>query len=266
MEIGGNGAVLAEKRGAVVLITLNRPEVRNAVNPDVCVGIGEALDLADQDGEVRAVILTGAGDRAFCAGADLKAVARDEFARLDPQVRGWGFAGFTRHFIGKPVIAAVNGYALGGGTELVLQADLAIAAEGARFGLPEVTNGVVAGAGGAFRLGRQIPPKVAMEILLTGEMVTAHRALALGLVNDVVPDGEVVPAALALAGRIAANAPLAVQASRRIARGISEGQAPQEDGDWVRTAAETAVVARSADLHEGLRAFAEKRAPVWSGR
>lgn len=266
LAIGGNRTVIAEKLGHVELITINRPKVRNAVNPDVCIGIGEALQHADRDDDIRAVILTGAGDKAFCAGSDLKAEARDEFAALDPKVRAWGFAGFTRHFIDKPVIAAVNGFALGGGVEIVLQADMAVAAAGARLGLPEVTNGVVAGAGGAFRIGRQVPAKIAMEMLLTGEMITAQRALKIGLVNDVVPDEEVVPAAFALAGRIIANAPLAVQASRRIARGIVDGRVDHEEADWTRTEAETSALLRSEDLREGLRAFAEKRMPNWSGR
>ncbi|MEV5409887.1 crotonase/enoyl-CoA hydratase family protein [Thermopolyspora sp. NPDC052614] len=261
----GEPAALVERRDHTMLITLNRPEVRNAVNAELTRAVGEALDEADADPSVRAVVLTGAGDRAFCAGADLKAVARGEFSGegLKPH---WGFAGCVTHPIAKPVIAAVNGFALGGGTEIALWADLVVAAETARFGLPEVKRGIIAGAGGAFRLAAQLPTKVAMEILLTGESVTAADALRLGLVNRVVPQEEVVPAALALAETIAANAPLAVQASKRIARGIAGGAIPGEQAAWERTAAETALIMRSADAKEGPRAFAEKRAPVWEGR
>ncbi|WP_214108239.1 crotonase/enoyl-CoA hydratase family protein [Acrocarpospora catenulata] len=252
-------AALVERRDHVMLITLNRPEVRNAVNAALTRAVGEALDEADADPSVRAVVLTGAGDKAFCAGADLKAVARGEFTTegLKPH---WGFAGCVTHPISKPVIAAVNGFALGGGTEIALWADLVVAAETAAFGLPEVKRGIIAGAGGAFRLIQQLPAKVAMEILLTGDPVPAAEALRLGLVNRVVPQDQVVAAALELAGRVCANAPLSVQASKRIARGFSEEAA------WARSAAEAELIMKSADAKEGPRAFAEKRAPVWEGR
>ncbi|MFI7145414.1 crotonase/enoyl-CoA hydratase family protein [Nonomuraea sp. NPDC050022] len=261
----GEPAALVERRDHIVLITLNRPEVRNAVNAELTRAVGEALDEADADASVRAVVLTGAGDKAFCAGADLKAVARGEFSTegLKPH---WGFAGCVTHPIAKPVIAAVNGFALGGGTEIALWADLVVAAEAAAFGLPEVKRGILAGAGGAFRLAAQLPTKVAMEILLTGEPVTAAEALRLGLVNRVVPRAELLTAAFALAEMVSANAPLSVQASKRIARGISDGTIPSEQAAWERTAAESAALMRSADAKEGPRAFAEKRAPVWEGR
>ncbi|MBT2231955.1 crotonase/enoyl-CoA hydratase family protein [Nonomuraea sp. NEAU-A123] len=261
----GEPAALVERRDHIVLITLNRPEVRNAVNADLTRAVGEALDAADADASVRAVVLTGAGDKAFCAGADLKEVARGEFSTegIKPH---WGFAGCVTHPIAKPVIAAVNGFALGGGTEIALWADLVVAAETAAFGLPEVKRGIIAGAGGTFRLAAQLPAKAAMEILLTGEPVSAADALRLGLINRVVPPDQVVPTALALAETISANAPLSVQASKRIARGISDGAIPSERAGWERTAAETAAIMRSADAKEGPRAFAEKRAPVWEGR
>ncbi|WP_433510614.1 crotonase/enoyl-CoA hydratase family protein [Nonomuraea sp. CA-143628] len=261
----GEPAALVERRDHIVLITLNRPEVRNAVNAELTRAVGEALDEADADASVRAVVLTGAGDKAFCAGADLKAVARGEFSAegLKPH---WGFAGCVTHPIAKPVIAAVNGFALGGGTEIALWADLVVAAETAAFGLPEVKRGILAGAGGAFRLAAQLPTKIAMEILLTGEPVTAAEALRLGLVNRVVPPAELLTAAFALAETVSANAPLSVQASKRIARGISDGTIPSEQAAWERTAAESAALMRSADAKEGPRAFAEKRAPVWEGR
>ncbi|MER6008581.1 crotonase/enoyl-CoA hydratase family protein [Nonomuraea angiospora] len=261
----GEPAALVERRDHTMLITFNRPEARNAVNGALTRAVGEALDEADADTGIRAVVLTGAGDKAFCAGADLKEVARGEFSTEGVKPH-WGFAGCVTHPIAKPVIAAVNGFALGGGTEIALWADLVVAAESARFGLPEVKRGIIAGAGGAFRLAAQLPVKVAMEILLTGEPVTAAEALRLGLVNRVVPQEQVVPAALALAETIAANAPLAVQAGKRIARGIANGTVASEQAAWERTAAEGAAIMRSADAKEGPRAFAEKRAPVWEGR
>ena len=266
IEIGGNGAVLAELRGHTLLITLNRPEARNAVNLDLSRGVGEALEYADTTPEVWCVIITGAGDKAFCAGADLKAAAKGELTRPDEKLRRWGFAGYVQHAIGKPTIAAVNGFALGGGTEITLASDLAVAADTASFGLPEVKRGIFAGAGGAFRLPRQIPNKIAMEVMLTGRPITADRALTLGLVNAVVPAGQVVRAAFELADAVNDNAPLAVQTTKRIARGITDGTVPAEDTDWARSAEEGKRLMNSADAMEGMRAFAEKRAPDWTGR
>jgi crotonobetainyl-CoA hydratase len=259
--------VLVERQGAVMIITINRPEVRNAVNAAVFLGVGEAMQHAEADPSVWAVIITGAGDQAFCAGADLKAVSRGE--RIVPpnaEELGWGFAGFVTHHISKPTIAAVNGFALGGGTELLLAADLAVASETASFGLPEVKRGIFAGAGGAFRLTAQLPPKIGMEMLLTGDPIDARRALELGLVNAVVPQAQVLDAALALAARITANAPLSVQASKRIARGIVEGKVPREDALWDHTRKEGSALMRSEDAREGPKAFAEKRKPVWKAR
>ncbi|MEO3787560.1 crotonase/enoyl-CoA hydratase family protein [Actinocorallia sp. B10E7] len=257
--------VLVERQGHVMIVTINRPEARNAVNEAVCLGVGDALAEAEQDREVRVLVLTGAGDRAFCAGADLKALARGE--RIIPEGReAWGLAGFVGHPISKPTIAAVNGSALGGGTEIVLASDLAVAAETAVFGLPEVRRGLVAAAGGAFRLVRQVPPRVGLELLLTGEPVTAARALELGLVNRVVPADRVLEEAVALAETIAANAPLSVQASKRIALGLRDGGRPAEAAPWELTAKETAAVLASQDAAEGPLAFAEKRDPVWQGR
>ncbi|MEU9343084.1 crotonase/enoyl-CoA hydratase family protein [Streptomyces sp. NPDC048278] len=258
-------AVLVERRGHVLLITLNRPEARNAVNAAVAVGVGEALAEADRDPEIRAVVITGAGDKAFCAGADLKAVARGEDI-MPPRTKDWGFAGYVSHHIGKPTIAAVRGFALGGGTEIALASDLVVAAEDASFGLPEVKRGIIAGAGGAFRLAAQLPPKVAMELLLTGDTLDAPAARDLGLVNRVVPADRVLGEALALADRIAANAPLAVQASKRIARGITTGRVEAEQAAWERTHQEGRAVMTSQDAKEGPRAFAEKRVPVWQSR
>jgi crotonobetainyl-CoA hydratase len=261
----GGDDVLVEQRGRVLLVTINRPHARNAVNTKVTLGIGEALDYADEQPGVWVVIITGAGDRSFCAGQDLKEAAAG--IRLDdPRAERWGWAGFARHAISKPVIAAVNGFALGGGTEIVLASDLAVAVEGALFGLPEVKRGILAGAGGAFRLGRQIPEKIALEAILTGDPIPAQKALELGLVNRLVPAEGLLDAAFELAERIMANAPVSVQASKRIARGISDGAVVVEGPDWERSAAEGKVVITSDDAREGMRAFAEKRAPQWQGR
>jgi len=178
----------------------------------------------------------------------------------------WGFGGYVRHSISKPTIAAVNGFALGGGLELVLASDLAVAADTATFGLPEVRRGIYAAAGGAIRLPRQIPQKIAMEMLLTGLPITAQRAAELGLVNVVVPASEVLNAALTLAETICEAAPLSVRASKRIALGIVDGVIVDEEPDWARNASEGVTLRESADSQEGPRAFVEKRAPVWQAR
>jgi crotonobetainyl-CoA hydratase len=262
-----NDAVLVERRGHVLLATINRPDARNAVNWAVAEGLGRALELADSDGEIWAFVVTGAGDKAFCAGADLKAVSRGEpIQPADPAARAWGFAGYVRHHISKPTIAAVNGFALGGGTEISLASDLVVAADTASFGLPEVKRGIYAGAGGVFRLPAQIPRKVAIEMIFTGEPISAQRALELGLVNRVVPQDQVVEAAIGLADAICGNAPLAVQASKRVAYGVEDGRIPAEDEFWAHSAAEGKALMRSADAKEGPLAFAEKRSPRWQGR
>ncbi|WP_018177958.1 crotonase/enoyl-CoA hydratase family protein [Jongsikchunia kroppenstedtii] len=265
VPIGGDGDVLAELRGHVLIVTINRPDARNAVSANVTLGIGEALDYAEATTDVWVVVLTGAGDKSFCAGQDLKEAAQGKFL-ADERAARWGFAGFVQHAISKPIIAAVNGFALGGGTELVLASDLAVAADTAAFGLPEVKRGLVAAAGGAFRLGRQIPPKIAMEAMLTGQPISAEQALTLGLVNRVVPGDKLIDEALALADAIMVNAPVAVQSTKRIARGITDGAIPAEAPDWERTGTASAAAFTSADAAEGLMAFAEKRAPRWQGK
>jgi crotonobetainyl-CoA hydratase len=260
-------AVLTERLGPVLVVTLNRPLASNAVNLAVSVALGAALEAAECNTDVRAVIVTGAGEHAFCAGADLKALARGEIlSPEDPEQGAWGFAGYVSHHISKPTIAAVNGLAFGGGTEIALASDLIVAADTASFGLPEVKRGIFAAAGGVFRLPRQLPKKIAMEMILTGEPISAARAFELGLVNRVVPAGELMHTALALARAVCANAPLAVQASKRIANGILDGGVSLEASSWEQSRSEGAALMRSADAQEGPRAFAEKRTPVWQGR
>lgn len=262
---GAAPAVLVERRGNVMVITINRPEARNAINAAVSVGVGDALEEAQHDAGVRAVVLTGSGDKSFCAGADLKAIARRENL-YHPDHGEWGFAGYVHHFIDKPTIAAVNGTALGGGTELALASDLVVAHQVAKFGLPEVKRGLIAAAGGVFRIVEQLPRKVAMEMLLTGEPMTASDAWEWGLVNQVVKEGSVLDAALALAARITVNAPLSVQASKRIALGVDDGVITGDEVGWERTVNEMRTLIRTEDAREGPLAFAEKREPVWQAR
>jgi len=262
-------AVLTERDGHVLIVTLNRPQARNAVNGELTLGLGTALAEAEADIEIRAVVLTGAGDQTFCAGADLKAISRGE--SLNPAgTEAWGFAGMVQHPISKPIIAAVNGTALGGGTELVLAADLAVAADHASFGLPEVKRGLIAAAGGVLRLPEQMPRKVAMHLLLTGDPIDAATALRWGLVNDVVPAAEVLSTAVALAQKIASNAPLSVQYSKRVAAGIvgdsGSYAVPTEEAAWAASDAAMMKVFTAEDAMEGPIAFAEKRDPVWKGR
>ena len=238
-------AALTERRGNVLVITLNRPEARNAVNSTLSTAVGDALQEAHDDPEVRAVVITGAGE-SFCAGADLKAISRRENL-FHPDHSEWGFAGYVHHYVDKPTIAAVNGTALGGGSELALASDLVVAEERAKFGLPEVKRGLIAAAVGVFRIVDQLPRKVAMELILTGEPMSSADALKWGLINQVVPDGTAVDAALALAERITVNAPLAVWASKRVAMGVDEGVITGDEPGWTRTMREIGTLIRSED-------------------
>src|SRR5579871_832077 len=246
--------------GHVAVVTLNRPEARNAVNGEVAEGIEAAVDSIEGEPDVWLAILTGVPP-AFCAGADLKEVAVGR-ARVIHTERG-GFAGFTRRARTKPVIAAVEGPALAGGTEIVLACDLATAGRSAIFGLPEVKRSLAAGAGGLFRLGRKIPLNVAMECALTGDRITAERAYAFGLVNTLCEDGGALDAAHALAARVLANAPIAVRESRTV---VAEATfLPDHDG-WERSMQAMSKAVHSEDNREGLTAFIEKRPPRWTGR
>ncbi len=249
-----------EVDGNCAVITIDRAEARNSVSPEVAAGIEAAIDNVEADDAVWVAILTGTPP-VFCAGADLKAIGEGRSAELSTE-RG-GFAGLVRRERSKPLIAAVEGAALAGGTEIVLACDLLVAAEDARFGIPEVKRGIVAAAGGLFRLGRKLPLNVAMECALTGDPLPASRAYDLGFVNDLCPSGEALASARALAERIVANAPLAVRESRGV---VLDCTAATDDEDaWRRTRAANEVVMSSADMQEGVNAFIEKRAPSWSG-
>ncbi|HEX4805620.1 MAG TPA: crotonase/enoyl-CoA hydratase family protein [Conexibacter sp.] len=251
-------AVLSEERDGVLLVTLNRPEQRNAVDRAVAEGVAAALDRLDADDALRVGVLTGAG-KGFCAGMDLKAFVAGE----PVSVEGRGFAGIVRQPPRKPLIAAVEGFAVAGGFEVALACDLIVAARGARFGIPEVKRGLVAAGGALLRLPRRIPYHLAMELALTGDPIDAERAYAVGLVSRLVEPGETVGAALELAAAIAANGPLALAASKRI---LVEAPSWPADRTWERQAEISDPVRTSADAREGSLAFAEKRPPRWQGR
>ncbi len=252
-------AVIVERNGRVGIIRLNRPEARNAVNHDIATGVEAALDEFESDDGVQAVVITGNGPT-FCAGADLKLVATGRGGEMATK-RG-SFAGLVTRDFPKPIIAAVNGPALAGGFEIVLSCDLVVAADHATFGLPEVKRGLFAAAGGLIRLPKRIPTALATEIAITGDPIEASRAHQLGLVNRVVPGAEVVDAALELAGRIAANGPLAIKNSLRMVR--EAGDLSDEEA-WARNTELALEVFSSKDSIEGATAFAEKREPRWTG-
>lgn len=259
--------VLTETRGHTLIVTINRPKAANSINAEVHRGLGEAWERAQNTDDIRVVVLTGAGDATFCAGADLKALGTSGVAGITPpETEHWGFAGVVKHHIGKPIISAVNGTALGGGTELALAGDLVVAADTSTFGLPEVTRGLIAGAGGVFRLVAALPRAVAMELLLTGKPMSAEDALRWGLINRMVPRADVLSTALSLADEVASGAPLAVQASKTVARGIVDGAVPSEAEGWDLTEQALARLSTSADVIEGIMAFMEKRDPVWTGK
>lgn len=245
----------------VALVTLRRPAARNAVNAALAQALERIVQATETDDSVRAVVLTGAGGQAFCAGADLKEVSQGGLNAL--MTPDGGFAGFVRARRAKPWIAAVDGFALAGGFEIALACDMIVASEDAAFGLPEVTRGLIAAAGGLFRLPRALPRAVALELIATGGRLPAARALAFGLVNRVVPKARTVPEAIVLAEAIGANAPVAVRESLAVAR-----RAHDLDDDTLAQLSEQAQarVMLTEDFREGPLAFIEKRAPRWLGR
>lgn len=260
-------SVLTDFREGVLVVTLNRPRFRNAMNADMAEQVGDALEKAHHDPEVRVVILTGTGDQAFCSGGDLVAMSEGRSLEpADPLKEAWGFGGVCCHPIDKPVIAAVNGFAIGGGAEIVLACDLVVAEETAVFSLPEVGNGFVASAGAAVRLPAWIPRPIAMELLLLARRFTAAEAYSWGLVNRVVPHGRALEEAFAMAEIIVRQAPRAVQATKRVVAGIVDREFVTERDAWERNLVEATANRATMDAKEGPRAFAEKRPPLWQGR
>jgi enoyl-CoA hydratase len=249
-----------ETRGPFAVIKINRPEARNAVNGAVANGIEEAIDRIEADDSIWVGILTGEPP-VFCAGADLKEINSGNAGALS--TKKGGFAGFVQRERTKPVIAAVDGPALAGGTEIVLASDLVVASTTATFGIPEVKRSLVAGAGGLFRLGRKIPLNVAMELTLTGDPIDATRAHHFGLVNRLVEPGQALDEAIKLAEQVCANAPVAVRESRKI---VLEATNAPDDVGWRMSIEGMAKAMSSEDFSEGLTAFIEKRPPVWKGR
>ena len=250
--------VLTEQHEGVLTISINRPAQKNAVSRDVAVQVASALDLLDSDPSLSVGILTGAGGT-FSAGMDLKAFANGQ----TPILPGRGFGGVTQAVVRKPLIAAVEGWALGGGFEMALGCDLIVAAEDAKFGLPEVKRGLIAGEGGVIRLPRRIPYHVALRVLLTGEPLSAVDAKQYGLVSELTASGAALQTAQELAVRIAANAPLALARVKEVLR---ETQGLNDTDAFARQSEKAHSLIDSEDAHEGAVAFAEKRAPVWRGR
>jgi enoyl-CoA hydratase len=253
--------VLRERHGHVEILTINRPEARNAINGAVSRAMSSIMDELGDDEDCWVVVITGSGDKAFSAGMDLKAFASGEGG--DIMGASGGFGGLTQRAFHKPLIAAVNGSALAGGMEIMLSCDLVVAAEHATFGIPEAKRGLIAGAGGLLRLPKRLPIAVAYELAMTGDPIDAERAYALGLVNKVVPAASLLAEALALAERIAANAPLAVRYSKSVMKRAAE--LPEAEG-WKINQEAVGVVFSSADAMEGPVAFAEKREPRWQGK
>ena len=249
--------VITEAEGGVLIVTINRPEAKNAMNKAAAEAISAAMDRLEAEDDLRVAILTGAGGT-FCSGMDLKGFLRGE----SPSVPGRGFGGLSQWTPKKPVIAAVDGYALAGGMELALSCDLIVANVNSKFGIPEAKRGLAAAAGGLIKLPRQIPPRIAMELALTGDFIDAKRAYELGFINRIV-EGPAIEGARELAARIAENGPLALIASKAIVRDSHEWT---EAEMWDKQAGYIAPVFTSSDAREGAAAFAEKRKPNWQGK
>lgn len=250
----------------VMTVLLNRPETKNAINLQMSDAVGAAMEQADTDTRIQVVLIASAHEGIFCAGADLKATSRGEpsFAEDGPY-ESWGLAGCTARTPSVPVIAVVEGLALGGGFEICLAADLLVASESAAFGLPEVGVGLMAGAGGAVRLPSQLPRKVALDLLLTGRRLSAEEAHRLGLISRIVEQGTALTEAQKVAATIAGNAPLAVRASKATALDLVDGVERAQLDRWQRNTLEFAAVLDSDDAAEGAAAFRDKRAPQWTG-
>jgi len=249
--------VLTSEEDGILVVTINRPDAKNAMTKAAAEGIAAAMDRLDSDDNLRVGILTGAGGT-FCSGMDLKGFLRGE----SPSVEGRGFGGVVQQPPEKPLIAAVEGYALAGGLELMIACDLVVASAGAKFGIPEVKRGLVAAAGGVMMLPDQIPERIAMELELTGDFIDAPRAYELGLINRVT-DGDALSGAKELAARIVANGPLAVRVSKQV---IKQSRGWPMDERYKRQTQLIAPVFVSEDAREGAAAFAEKRAPNWKGK
>jgi len=253
--------LVREQRGAVLVLRLNRPEARNALSYELISELGLGMEAAEADAGTRCVVLTGTGDRAFCAGMDLRSFAAGESVTEDQRRGMAAFGRFTRGDIEIPVVGAANATAVAGGFELLLGCDVVVASDQARFGLPEVKRGLFAAGGGVF-ISTRIPLALALELTLTGDYIDAPRAQAIGLINQVVPPEQVLDAAIALGERIAGNGPLAIQATKKLVRLA----ATDTEKAWELHAELQPKVFNSEDAREGATAFVEKRQPVWTGR
>ena len=263
MTLTDEPVLVREQRGNVLVLRLNRPDARNALNGELMGALGEGIHEAETNPDIRALVLTGTGDRSFCAGMDLRAFASGESTA--PQASPEGMQAFGRFFSGGevavPIVAAVQATAVAGGFELMLNCDLAVAADSAKFGVPEVKRGLFAAGGGVY-ISERIPLALALELTLTGDLIDAQRAKEMGLLNRVVPADQVLDTALELAEAIAKNGPLALQATKQIVKAAvtDSAKARQLMGEW------QPKVFGSEDAKEGSLAFIEKREPVWKGQ